>query len=187
MKPQEKLSNEESLAIISQMIQTAKGNVKGSSFHFLLWGWVAAIGNLGHFYLIKYTTFEQPYMIWLISIPAWIISMLYGYRQSKDSKVRTYSDGLIMWVWLSFTFSIVIMIASGQFGELIPALILLFAGMAAFLTGLILKFRPLILGGSSFWIFAVISFMVSPLYSSLVSAVAVIVGYLIPGYILKKS
>lgn len=187
MKSEEKLTNEESLAIISKMINTAKGNIKGSSFHFLLWGWVIAIGNLGHFYLIKHTSYEQPYMIWLITIPAWIISMVYGYKKSKSARVKTYSDGLIMWVWLSFTFSIVIMIGSGQFGEMIPGLILLFAGMAAFLTGLILKFKPLILGGSSFWIFAVICFMVSPLYSLLVSAVAVIVGYLIPGYILKRS
>lgn len=187
MESEKSLTSEESLAIITRMIHNAKGNVKGSSFHFLLWGWVVAVGNIGHFYLLMFTDIDKPYMIWLITIPTWIVSMLYGYRKSKASRVRTYSDGLIMWMWLSFTFSIVILLASGQFGHTIPSLILLFAGMAAFMSGIILKFKPLIIGGSSFWIFAVIGFSVSHEYSLLVSALAVVVGYLIPGYKLRSA
>jgi predicted neutral ceramidase superfamily lipid hydrolase len=187
MEDSNNLTSEESLKIITRMITTAKGNIKGSSFHFLLWGWVVAIGNLGHFALMQYSTFDKPYYIWFITIPAWITSMLYGYRQSKNSRVSTYSDGLIMWLWLSFTFSIVIMIFSGHFNEKIPMLMLLFAGTATFMTGMILKFKPLIIGGSSFWIFAVICFIVGPVYSLLVSAVAVVFGYLIPGYKLRNA
>jgi predicted neutral ceramidase superfamily lipid hydrolase len=187
MEDSKNLSSEESLKIITSMIKTAKGNIKGSSFHFLLWGWVVAIGNLGHFALIEYSTFDRPYYIWFITIPAWIASMLYGYRQSKNSRVSTYSDGLILWIWLSFTFSAVIVIFSGQFGPTIPVLMLLLAGMSTFMTGMVLKFKPLIIGGSSFWIFAVISFIVGPLYSLPVSALAVIVGYLIPGYKLRNA
>ena len=187
MKEEKNLTTEESLKIITQMIVTAKGNIKGSSFHFLLWGWVVAIGNLGHFVLLQYTDIDKPYSIWLITIPAWIVSMLYGYRQSKDARVKTYSDNLILWIWLSFTFSAVIIIFSGKFGSTIPILMLLLAGMSTFMTGLILKFKPLIIGGSSFWIFAVVSFIVGPLYSLPISALAVIVGYLIPGYKLRNA
>lgn len=187
MTKEKHLTNEESLSIITGMINQAKGNIKGSSFHFLLWGWVIAIGNLGHFALIHFLQFERPYYIWLITIPAWIISMIYGYKQSKEARVKTYSDGLILWIWLSFTFSAVIIIFSGKFGSTIPVLMLLLAGMSTFMTGLILKFKPLIVGGSSFWIFAVISFLVGPLYSLPVSALAVVVGYLIPGYKLRNA
>lgn len=187
MDNQSKLSNEESLRIITRMIQTAKGNIKGNSFHFLLWGWVVTFGNLGHFYLMEFTDFAYPYAVWLITIPTWIVSLLYGYRQSSKERVKTYSDFLIMWTWLAFTFSIVILIFSGKFDALLTPIILLFAGIPTFMTGLILKFKPLIYGGSSFWIFSVIAFSVEPSYSLLVSAVAIIVGYLIPGYILKSA
>ncbi|MEM6524318.1 MAG: hypothetical protein AAF693_11015, partial [Bacteroidota bacterium] len=110
-----------------------------------------------------------------------------GFRQAKKKTVKTYSDGLVMWVWLAFTFSILIIIFSGRFGALISPLILLIAGMATFMTGIILRFRPLIFGGSSFWIFAAIGFYVTPVHGLLVSALAIVVGYLIPGYLLKNS
>lgn len=181
------LSNQESLEIITKMIQTAKGNIKGNSFYFLLWGWVAMTGNLGHYYLLVYTDYTYPFAIWLISIPAWIVSFAYGYRQSAVARVKTYSDSLIMWVWLGFSFCLVIVIFSGRFGETIPVLVLLFAGLATFITGCIIKFKPLIYGGASFWIFAAIAAALEPSHSLLISAVAVLVGYLIPGYKLKAA
>lgn len=187
MKESNSLSSEESLEIITQMIETAKGNIRGSGFYFLFWGWVVIAGNLGHFYLMEFTDVEHPYAVWLITIPAWIISMLYGYRQSATEKVQTYSGKLIMWMWIAFTICLVILIFSGKFGELIPPVILLIAGIPTFMSGLILKFRPLIYGGSSFWIFSVIAFSVEPSYSLLVSAMAIAVGYLIPGYKLRSA
>ena len=181
------LSSEESLEIITSMIQTAKGNVKGSSFYFLLWGWVVVLADLGHFYLMEFTSYQHPYIVWLIAIPAWIVSWVYGYKTSETGSVRTYSDGLIMWCWAAFTFSIVVIIFSGKFGTLIPPIILVFTGFATFMSGLILKFKPLILGGSSFWIFAPMAFYVTPSYALLVSAVAIVVGYMIPGYMLRSA
>ena len=187
MEDKSKLTSEESLEIITSMIQITKGNVKNMSFHFLLWGWVVAIGNLGHYYLMEYTTYDYPFAIWLITVPTWFVSFIYGYKQSTRARVRTYSSELLMWTWLAFSFSIAIFIFSGKFGELIAPSILLFAGTATFLTGLIIRFKPLIYGGSSFWIFAAIGFIVTPAQSLLLSAVAVVIGYLIPGYLLKNS
>ncbi len=181
-----KMTHEQSLAIISEMIQQAKGNIKGSSFHFLLWGWVVVIGNLSHFYLMNHTNYDRPYMVWLITIPAWIISMIYGYKQGRSGGVSTYSGNLILWAWLAFTFSIIIVIFSGQFGSTIPALILLIAAFPTFITGMIIKFKPLIIGGSTFWVFATLAFLF-PMYSLLISALGILCGYLIPGYLLKKA
>lgn len=187
MNTTDKMSGEESLEIITRMINVAKGNLKGSSFHFLLWGWVSVLGNLGHFYLMQYTEYPHPYAIWLITIPAWAVSMIYGYRQSRKATVHTYADRSILWVWTAFAFSAIVLIFSGQLGSLIPPLILVLAGMSTFITGLLLRYKPLIYGGSTFWIFAAIAFQVSPAYALLVSAIAITVGYLIPGYILKNS
>ena len=144
MEKKESLSSEESLAIISNMIRATQGNIKSNSFYFLFWGWVVILGNLGHFYLQEFTNLEYPYAIWLITIPAWVISLIYGYRKSGEEGVSTYSGKLIMWLWLGFTFCILVIIFSGHFGALITPTILVFAGLSTFMTGLILKFKPLI-------------------------------------------
>ncbi len=187
MKEGKSLTSEESLEIITKMIQNAKGNIKGNSFQFLLWGWVVLIGNLGQYIITEYTEYDYPYIIWLGTIPVWIISMMYGYRKSNKQRVTTYSDSLIMWIWLGFLFSLLIVIFSGRFAETIPSLILILAGLCAFMTGLIIKFKPLIYGASSFWVFAAIILAVDYTYAPLLSAIATFIGYLVPGYMLKKS
>ncbi len=188
MEKETELTSTESLEIITRMIHQTKGNAKEGSFYFLFWGWITVIASLGHFYLDYFTEIQHPYMVWLIGIPGWIISMIYGYKQSGKKKVRSYSDGLIMWTWLSFLFSILIVIFAGSYLNFhITALILLFSGMATFITGLIIRFNPLVIGGSSFWIFSPIAIYLGITYAPLVMAVAVTVGYLIPGYLLRKS
>ncbi|ELR70902.1 hypothetical protein C900_03337 [Fulvivirga imtechensis AK7] len=182
------LTSEESLQIIAKMIKTAQGNFRDGSFYFIFWGWIAAVASLAQFYLTIFTDFNAPYLVWLIGIPGWIITMLYGYRQSKRETVKTYSDTLIMWTWIGFTFSILVVIFAGRhINYQITPLIMLFVGLCTFISGLIIRFKPLIIGGSSFWIFTPITFYLPMEYSSLIMAIAILFGYLIPAYILKKQ
>lgn len=188
MENEKELTSTESLEIITRMIRQTKGNAKEGSFYFLFWGWIVIIASLGHFYLDQFTSFEHPYAVWLISIPGWIITMIYSFKQAGKQKVRTYSDSLIMWTWLAFLFSMLVVIFGGSYFNFhITALILLFSGMATFITGIIIRFNPLIIGGSSFWIFSPIALYLGTGYAPLVMAIAVIVGYLIPGYLLRKT
>jgi len=188
MNENKNLTSDESLAIITSMINTAKGNVKRNSFFFLFWGWLVVIASLGEFYLNMFTDFAYPFIVWTIALPGWIISMIYGYKKSEKQAVKTYSDTLVMWTWLGFLFSILVVIfAGGFFNYNITALILLFSGFATFVTGLIIRYKPSIIGGSSLWIFSPIALYVGIDYAPLVMAVAIVVGYLIPGYMIKKS
>jgi hypothetical protein len=64
-------------------------------------------------------------------------------------------------------------------------LILLLVSIPTFVSGIILKFKPLIVGGILFWFFGLINFFVPLEYQNLIGALAMICGYLIPGYLLK--
>lgn len=184
----EHLTHEQSLAIITGMISTAKGNFRQNSFYFLFWGWISIIASLGHFYLQAFTDYPAPYIVWLIAIPGWIISMIWGYQQAKKRVVKTYSDHLILWTWVAFTICILIIIFSASYINFqITPLILIFAGFATFSTGMIIRYKPLIFGGSFFWIAAPFAFAAGGTYGHLIMALAIIVGYLIPGYMLKNK
>ena len=54
-------------------------------------------------------------------------------------------------------------------------------------TGLVIKFRPLIIGGMSFFIFSIATTFVTNEYLALVVGAAIICGYLIPGYFLRAA
>ncbi len=186
----ENLSTEQSLAIISKMIHTAKGNFVNASFHFLLWGWVILAANLGHYYLQEIAKYEAPFLVWFVTIPAAIVSMIYGMQQGKRAKVRSHFNSIYSKTWLAFGISLIILLVffGDSEGQLtLNPIILIIAAMATFVSGISLKFKPLVIGAVTFWLFAILSFWLNSPYQYLVSAVAVLTGYLIPGYMLKYS
>ena len=86
------ITNEESLALITKMISTAKGNVSQSAFHMLLWGYVIASLGILHFLMQTYNFIEHPEMVWLLTIPTLIISLIAGYKKGRKALVRTHLD-----------------------------------------------------------------------------------------------
>jgi hypothetical protein len=59
-------------------------------------------------------------------------------------------------------------------------------GMPTFLSGIILKFRPLIIGAVSCWVLAMLSAFTSPIYHLLFLAAGVIIAWIIPGYLMRS-
>jgi hypothetical protein len=182
------LSKEESLALITNMIGQAKRNVaKGGSFYFLLWGWVIMLANLGHYTIEKYDLYEHPYIVWILVIPAMIASMVYGTKKERAAGVTSHYDRVYSTIWISIFISIMtILIFMGKLSFNHNAVILLFSGMGTFLSGSLLRFKPLMFGGIALWVASIVAFNVSIIDQYLVAAVGLIVGYLIPGYLLKK-
>ena len=59
-----------------------------------------------------------------------------------------------------------------------PLIISLY-GMGTFISGGILKFKPLIIGGIACWIISIIAFFVANEYVLLLTALSIIIAYLI--------
>jgi hypothetical protein len=186
---QDKLNPEQSLELITSMINQVKGNIRNSSFYFLLWGWVITFCNLGMYYFFKFTEYQNyAPMVWTLCIPAWIITMIYGSRQEKKAGVVTHLDRISMWLWIAMAITILpAWLFGGKINWMVNAIVLMPVGMATFLSGIIIRFRPLVLGGITFWIVGIFCYFVGPVEQYLVGAIAVIFGYLVPGYLLKKS
>lgn len=185
---EKELSKDESLSLITDMIGQAKKNVaKGGSFYFLLWGWTVLVANLGHYLIQRYDWYDAPYVIWAITIPAAIISIVYGARQDRNAKVKSHLDRLYGLIWLAvFIGVLIILIFMDSVNYNTNAIILTFAGIGTFISGCALRFNPLIMGGVALWIASIVAFNLSPMDQNLVAAIGILAGYLIPGYLLKR-
>jgi hypothetical protein len=183
----ENLTAQQSLDIITSMIQQVKGNAQKHSFHFLMWGWIVVLANLGMYTLTK-MEFEYPFIVWLITVPAWFISFYVGYKARKENRVYTHYDYIHLSLWLGFGIVIFTLVGFGyKINFQINALILTISCIPTFLSGVMMRFRPLMVGGVLFWIFGIISFLTPMENQPLVGAVAILCGYLIPGYMLKSK
>ncbi len=188
----ESLSEHESLAIISNMINRAKNQFSENGHLYLLWGWVILICSAGHFALLHYSNVSRPYLIWLLTWLAVIYQMIYLYRHRKKQRVKTYTDEIIGHVWLVFV--ILMFLFAFLFGRMLsdsyyyyinPGFLALY-GMPTFLSGVILKFKPLQIGGICCWVLSGIATGISYDYQLLLLATAVVAAWIIPGYILRS-
>jgi hypothetical protein len=184
----ESLNPQQSLDLITSMIRQAKGNVQKTSFYFLLWGWTIVIANLGVYIMIKFTDVQNPFLMFAITIPAGIISIIYSTRQDKTSIVTTHLDQIHMWLWIGYGINCFLVVLVGKYvGWMVNPIIITMCAMPTFITGVILKFKPLMFGGVVFWIAGVALFFIAKDDQFLLAALAIALGYLVPGYMLRKS
>lgn len=181
------LSTTQSLDIITKMIQQAQGNVKRNSIYLILWGLVITAANVGMFTLM-WIEYPRPYLIWLISIPAWIATIYISYSRGKKMKATSHLDKINALLW--FTYGIVvftIVVFGNKINYQLNPIILLISALPTLVSGIIIKFRPLVIGGILLWIFGIVCFLVVGPWQYLVGAIAVASGYLIPGFMLRSK
>jgi hypothetical protein len=184
----ESLNPQQSLDLITSMIQEAKGSVQKSSFHFLLWGWTIIVANLGVYALIKYTDVKNPYLMFAITIPVAFVSAFYSIRQRKEKAVSTHLGEIHKWLWIGFGINCFLFSFLGKYiAWMVNPVIIILAAVPTFITGVILKFKPLMFGGIVFWVLGVALFFVSRENQLLLASLAIALGYLVPGYMLRKS
>jgi len=182
------MTGEESLKIITEMINRTKVNILQGSFHLLFWGWLITVCSLSEWLITNLTHYAHPYYVWILVIPGAFVSMIYGAVTGRKAKVHTYADMLYMWTWIGFLFAaIVLFIVQSDRMENVTPYILLLAGFPTFLSGFIVKFKPLIAGGICFWVIAILVHFAGPSLALLGTPVAMLTGYLIPGYMLRNK
>lgn len=185
------ITEKESLRIIKEMIETSRNNFKDNGFFFLLWGWLALIASLLHFILL-YIGYEYHYLPWPVLMSAGaIVSVIAGIKIGKKARVMSHIDKTIIYLWWGFFITIVILLFAASAGKLpwttSTPLIIAMVGLGTFASGGALKFPPLIIGGIAAWIISVITLFIPYTYVLLMTALSIIIAYLIPGYMLKSK
>lgn len=182
------LTAEQSFLIIAEAIRNTKSNFKPMYIYFVLWGWVVVLANLGQFALMRFTDYEHPFIVWLVSIPAWIATYIIAAKQSKSSKMVTHLDKIISSMWIIYGISLFVLLVFGQSvsGYFNP-LILIFSAIPTYTSGVIVKFKAFIQGGLGFILMGSILFLIPYEWHSIASAIAFSIGYIVPGYLLKRT
>lgn len=191
------LTPEESFNIINKAISNYKMNYKESAKTFLLWGWALTLACFSNFIILKILHSREAYeLMGFFSLGNWVVFGLIGFiilffmdrKIKKEKKVYSYLDSYIKNLWkvtaASFFIAAIICI---KLEIASPPIMLLIAGIATTTSGLLIKFKPLIIGGMAFFIFSIATTFVSNEYIALIVGAAIICGYLIPGYLLKSA
>ncbi len=185
-------NEKQALQVIEEMISKTKSDMKDNSFYYLLWGWIVFVAAITNYYLLEFTNFEYHSIPWMILIPIGIIiTIIGGIRSKKEERVKTYIGSSMKYIITAFWVSIMVisftMPMGDQWKAFYPTFMVLYA-IWLYISGGILKFKPFIYGAVLNWILAGVCYIwhdsgVHLLFISL----AVLGGYIIPGYMLKMS
>ncbi|MCD4730403.1 MAG: hypothetical protein K8R74_07375, partial [Bacteroidales bacterium] len=173
-----------------EMIENTKAKFRDNGFFYLLWGWLVLIASVSHFIMmnmgIEYAWLPWPVMMFGGGIASGIV----GYRLGKKASVKTFFDTAIVSLWYAFTITLFIILVASGVGRIswdtANVLIIALYGLGTFISGSMMKFKPLVYGGIFSWVVAIVGLFLSSYYSLPLVAISIIVAYLIPGYMLKS-
>ena len=180
------ITEQESLVIIQQMMNKTKEQLFDNSNLFLLWGFAAFICTVTQYILIK-TNIQNSEAVW-IAMP--IIAVIHIYivvKKKKEMKIQTYNGNAIsaLWTAIGFAFISIVFFASQKI-NILPTIILLYA-IGTFVTGKIIDFKPLVIGGSICFLLSIVIAFIKDENHLLIMAAAILISYIIPGFLLKKE
>lgn len=185
------LTEKESLDLISQMIRNTRSRLEDNSgIPFLIWGYTTVIVAVIVWSLV--TTSGNYLWHWLwFAIPVfggtlWLLN--YKKQLNNRSRVITFVDRAISHVWMVFGIAS-FMISIISFLTYIPILfiVLLTMGMATAITGLIIRFKPIIFSGFIGILFSPLCVIVRDTSSILIFAAIFVLMMVIPGHMLNYT
>lgn len=191
------LTPEESFKIINKAIINLKMNYKEGAKNFLLWGWILTLASISNYVILKILHSRDAFdKMGFYSLANWSVFLLAGFiihffvfrKIKRGKKVYTYLDSYITHLWQVA----IIAFFAGTFicfklGIAPPPVMLLIAGLATTTSGLLIKFRPVIIGGLIFFVFSIATTFVSNENIALLVGIAIFTGHVIPGYYLKSA
>lgn len=188
---EKKLSGEESLLLIQQMIQVARDEHREKGDGWLIWGWLLFGASVASIIMSYAKLGRYIGWMWLGMLAVGLVVYAIGHLQKqKREKVHTYVQELLNRIENGFFISLFAIVASSYISDSnfsFGYFYILYA-FWMFIHGSAIRFRPLIIGAWVNWAAAIAIFGVQDFkYDMMISALAVLVGYLIPGYMLRAE
>lgn len=187
---EDNFSPQQSLQLIDSMIKKVRSDISENRFYFLMWGWFTFLTILLQFFLKVVMDYQHHYLVWVISFPLIVITIVKSNRQGRTAGHRTYVGESMGYLWMGIGISFFVMgiIISTTVGWLNAwPFFILFYGMGTFISGMMLKFRPLVIGGIFNWVLACICVWLPYDYQLLMAAGAILTSYIIPGHIIQPA
>ena len=182
-------TTEKHIETINNVINSTKDNLKPLSVNFIFWGLLITLMSLFHYVFPSLIhSFELLYWT-VLPLIGMILTVYYNIKVRKRAGYETYLSRVIKIIWgvfnLSWIYIIVLSFTLKSFHPVPPILFLL--SIILIITGLIIKFKPVTIGGIFLTIFTFYLNFNPEFNLLLVNVVGVSLGMLVPGLSLFYS
>ncbi|MCD8072276.1 MAG: hypothetical protein LUE10_03720 [Alistipes sp.] len=185
-----KMTSQESLTLIVNMIEQAKGNFKkGGGKYFILWGYVVVVASLVHFLSVETgVIISVREYIWPAALVIGLaFTIFYSTRDRNRTSVKTYVGYMLGRIWVAFGIAVVLIyiLLGKHYGVMIYPAISLIYTMSLFLSASAFKLRWMYIPVAVCVACLVLYGFVQPLCQPIIMAAMITAGNIIPGHILN--
>lgn len=178
-----KLTEKESLELISQMIRQTRENIeKRVAYPFLIWGYLTVIVSVIVWYVLSETGNYQWNWLWLaLPLIGWPLNFLIGKKSEKV--IVTYMDRIIGNIWVVIGIAVLLVGLVSWLLNDVLFIIALLLSIGTTLTGWAMKYKPIGWAGVISVLLSFALIFVPGVNQLLVFAVLFVVMMIIPGHI----
>ncbi len=180
-------SAQDSLRLITSMIETTKCNISDSSHFFLLWGYATATGCVLQYVLKAVVGYRHHYFAWLVTFVAMVIHFGFMRKEGRNRKVKTFvseANGHL-WAAMAMSFFVLVFVFTKIGWQYSFPIYILLYGVGTYVSGNLIQFKPLTIGGLCCIVIAAITPYLYYDLQILMAALAIILSYIIPGHLLR--
>jgi len=182
------------LLYIKKIIEESRRNVCSSGIHLMVWGIIISIALVVSWFLAKFNFHGMTEWIhWVLVIGCgWLFELIYNQKVERKRSVRTYSEKVDGFMWLSIGITMTMIgfvgTATGAVSPLylLPILCTILA-VGYFTSGVLYDAKWIRNLAFGWWTGAVIMFIFPGLYHLLFMAGLMIFFQTIPGIIISRT
>ena len=202
-----KFTEQESFAIINEMIVRARNNVqKGSANSLIYNGYAVAFVAILNFILLHFLPEGNQSLanwVWILMVPSMFISKYIQSRVDRTAIVKTQIDNIISAMWNGFAISVAVLLSilfsmslvyqTWHYFAVITPTIMIMVALTEFGVAKACRFKPFLWGAICFWtgalfcVFFTYFVLKNGTIHLLILAICMILGFVIPGYKLNSS
>ena len=185
-------SKEEQIEVISKVINSSKENLKPLSVNFIFWGSLIVVMSLIHYSIpqfIQYTEHSSLLFWTILPVLGMLFTIVYNIKIRKILRYETYLNRVIKIIWGIFNLSWLVMVVMSLLNGInnpVPEILFLLS-TTLITTGIIIKFKPIVIGGILLMLFTVYINFNPNINFLIVNIIGVSLGMLVPGISLYFS
>lgn len=185
------LTPEESLLLITKIIQDTKNRLKENGFIIIFWGILMFVVTLSQFILFQleskkiidfvYTIRNWPVFLYPLGA---IFTFVYSWKKHRKNNLPLNIIGRILgslgWI-IGMNLMILGFFFESQLGKVLMPVFLILLSFIITLSGIAIKFKPLLICGIILNLIGFATFHFEWQYHSLIASIASVIGIIIPG------
>jgi len=187
MEQEKELTGEESLELISRMINKARQDYYDTGLSALLWGSIISFCSLVTF-VNHWLHWQYLEYVWFLTLAAVFPQVMISIRENKNRGYKGHDHDLMSGIWISFSIAIFLVSWVLSWFNLpqLSSIYMIIYGIPTFTTGYARRFRPMLIGGIACWVFSLLSIFTKFPYVMLYMVASAQMAWFIPGLILRK-